>query len=92
MPVESKIYLYQVILEIDGIYWHGWPVSKTVHRLIQAIELKNFKLSQLYYCYTGGHELSLLNSPMTHIQKLNLNPLTAKLSNLNFHPLEVVSR
>ena len=32
------------------------------------------------------------NTGLGHCKKVNINPLTAKLFNLNFHPLEVVSR
>ena len=39
----------------------------------------------------------MIPHPRTHVQaytvyNVDLNPLTAKLFNLNFHPLEVVSR
>ena len=49
-----------------------------------SLALQGLNLQRINFCYTNIYT----SRPLY----LVLNPLTAKLFNLNFHPLEIVSR
>ena len=58
----------------------------------QHLTLTIFTWSDIYVTYCDVQTKPTKKTFFTSLQTKILNPLTAKLSNLNFHPLEVVSR
>ena len=70
--------------------------SKTNYRNFNRFSLqprfrrKTLILYTLIICLPIGHERVYL--PLCEVTGTPFNPLTAKLFNLNFHPLKVVSR
>ena len=66
-------------------------------RLASAIHIVKW-VKMFYICHVGGHvDLNFTDRNHFSLQKglfevLIIDPLTAKLFNLNFHPLEAVSR
>ena len=78
----------------EGIWSRGFDTFRRSHcALTKLSESRNDRRMSVGWCDRGIRENAfLITTTVTWTFSIIINPLTAKLFNLNFHPLEVVSR